>query len=61
MMAMSMVSFTRFLVRASLQCTLLCSLAAACLPAFALDPGKAFHHYVRNMWSIQHGLPQISV
>ena len=30
-------------------------------PAFALDPGKAFHHYVRNIWSIQHGLPQISV
>ena len=33
----------------------------ACLPAFALDPGKAFHHYVRNVWSIQQGLPQITV
>ena len=33
----------------------------ACLPALALDPGKAFHHYVRNVWSIQQGLPQISV
>lgn len=33
----------------------------ACLPACALDPGKAFHHYVRNVWSIQQGLPQISV
>ena len=33
----------------------------ACLPAMALDPGKAFHHYVRNVWSIQQGLPQISV
>jgi diguanylate cyclase (GGDEF)-like protein len=33
----------------------------ACAPAFALDPGKAFHHYVRNTWSIQQGLPQISV
>ena len=33
----------------------------ACAPAWALDPGKAFHHYVRNAWSIQDGLPQISV
>ena len=33
----------------------------ACLPAYALDPGKAFHHYVRNVWSIQQGLPQITV
>lgn len=33
----------------------------ACAPALALDPGKAFHHYVRNAWSIQQGLPQISV
>ncbi|MES2319033.1 MAG: diguanylate cyclase [Pseudomonadota bacterium] len=33
----------------------------ACLPAYALDPGKAFHHYVKNIWSIQQGLPQISV
>ena len=29
--------------------------------ADALDPDKAFHHYVRNAWSIQAGLPQISV
>ncbi|MES3022433.1 MAG: diguanylate cyclase [Pseudomonadota bacterium] len=34
-------------------------LAAA--PAWALDPSKSFHHYVRNAWSIQDGLPQISV
>ena len=33
----------------------------ACLPALALDPGKAFHHYVRHAWSLQQGLPQISV
>lgn len=33
----------------------------ACGWAWALDPGKAFHHYVRNAWSIQNGLPQISV
>ena len=40
----------------------LCSAALlACVPALALDPGKAFHHYVRNTWSIQQGLPQISV
>ena len=37
------------------------STLGACVPALALDPGKAFHHYVRNVWSIQHGLPQISV
>ena len=29
-------------------------------PASALDPDKAFHHYVRNNWSIEQGLPQIS-
>ncbi len=28
--------------------------------ALALDPDKAFHHYVRNQWSIEEGLPQIS-
>lgn len=31
------------------------------LPVFAVDPDKAFHHYVRSAWSIQAGLPQISV
>jgi diguanylate cyclase (GGDEF)-like protein len=36
-----------------------CLLVAA--PARALDPDKAFHHYVLNAWSIQNGLPQISV
>ncbi|SKA13774.1 ligand-binding sensor domain-containing diguanylate cyclase [Novilysobacter spongiicola] len=29
--------------------------------AHALEPDKAFHHYVRTDRSIQHGLPQISV
>src|SRR5690606_21019196 len=29
-------------------------------PAPALDPDKAFHHYVHDNWSIQEGLPQIS-
>ena len=28
--------------------------------AFALDPNKAFEHYVSNTWSIQDGLPQIT-
>jgi len=28
--------------------------------AYALDPNKAFEHYVSNNWSIQEGLPQIS-
>lgn len=28
--------------------------------ALALDPDKSFHHYVRNTWSIEQGLPQIS-
>ena len=35
-------------------------LAAGVGPANALDPDKAFHHYVRNTWSIEQGLPQIS-
>jgi diguanylate cyclase (GGDEF)-like protein len=29
-------------------------------PVAALDPEKSFHHYVRNTWSIEEGLPQIS-
>ena len=36
-------------------------LCAACLPALALDPAKSFHHYNRSIWSIEQGLPQISV
>lgn len=54
---MSRLFLSRFLIRALLWTAAL----GACLPALALDPGKAFHHYVRNIWSIQHGLPQISV
>ncbi len=30
-------------------------------PVRALDPDKSFHHYVRDTWSLQEGLPQISV
>ena len=33
----------------------------ACGPALALDPVKPFPQYVANNWSIQDGLPQISV
>lgn len=33
----------------------------AVTPARALDPDKSFHHYVRDTWSLQEGLPQISV
>jgi len=35
-------------------------LAAGAGSAHALDTEKAFHHYVRNTWSIEQGLPQIS-
>ena len=34
---------------------------SAAIPARALDPDKSFYHYVRNTWSLQQGLPQISV
>jgi diguanylate cyclase (GGDEF)-like protein len=30
-------------------------------PSRALDPDKRFHHYVRDQWSIEQGLPQSSV
>lgn len=36
-------------------------LLAADPPARALDPDKAFHHYVRDTWSIEQGLPQVTV
>ena len=40
---------------------LLCLLGwLGCDRAFALDPDKAFEHYVSNTWSIQDGLPQIT-
>ncbi len=37
------------------------ALALAAGPAAALDPDKAFNHYVRDAWSLEQGLPQISV
>ncbi len=43
-------------------CVLAVALACcACMGAWALDPGKAFEQFVANRWSIQDGLPQISV
>lgn len=51
------------LARRARRCCALLWLAALalCRPALALDPDKAFHHFVRTSWSIQNGLPQISV
>ena len=40
---------------------LLLAATLACVPAArALDPGKGFVHYVRDSWSIEDGLPQIT-
>ncbi|WP_447940426.1 two-component regulator propeller domain-containing protein [Pseudoxanthomonas mexicana] len=36
-------------------------MALFCPSAHALDPSKSFHHYVRNHWSLEQGLPQLSV
>nr|WP_225583806.1 ligand-binding sensor domain-containing diguanylate cyclase [Pseudoxanthomonas sp. PXM02] len=36
-------------------------MALLCPSAQALDPSKSFHHYVRNHWSLEQGLPQLSV
>ncbi len=48
-------------LRRALPLTALLLLAlGAARPVAALDPDKAFHHYVSNTWSIEEGLPQIS-
>ena len=40
----------------------LLALALGCaLPAAALEPGKAFHDYAADTWSVEQGLPQITV
>ena len=42
----------------------LCALTALCLSspvARALEPGKAFHDYASDTWSLEQGLPQITV
>ncbi|MDX1442436.1 MAG: two-component regulator propeller domain-containing protein, partial [Gammaproteobacteria bacterium] len=38
-----------------------CLLLGASLPAFAIDPDKQFDDYVKDTWSIEEGLPQITV
>lgn len=38
----------------------LCLLLVAAVPVRALAPHKRFHDYVRDVWSIEQGLPQIS-
>lgn len=40
----------------------LLALILFCVPGavHALQADKAFHHYVSNTWSVQHGMPQIS-
>ena len=48
--------------RAPAGCWLLAALLwLAALPTAAMDPAKAFHHYVHDAWSIEQGLPQITV
>src|SRR4249919_3944618 len=49
--------------RPALCAALLCLIAGlfSGSQAVALDPAKAFNHYVINAWSIREGLPQISV
>jgi diguanylate cyclase (GGDEF)-like protein len=39
---------------------ILLSLLTLAAPAHALDPQRSFHHYVRDAWTIEQGLPQIS-
>ena len=36
-------------------------LSALATPASALEPGKAFHDYASDTWSLEQGLPQITV
>jgi ligand-binding sensor domain-containing protein len=38
-----------------------CFALAFCRLALALDPGERFHDYVRDNWSSENGLPQVSV
>ncbi|MCY7355085.1 MAG: hypothetical protein LH470_08440 [Lysobacter sp.] len=47
-------------VRRVITAGLAAALLGAGFSAHALDPDKAFHHYVRDIWSIEQGLPQIT-
>lgn len=51
----------RWVLRIPLMLTALLIWLVVAGPVRALDPDKSFHHYVRNTWSLQQGLPQISV
>lgn len=51
----------RWVLRVPLLLAVLLIWLAVAAPVRALDPDKSFHHYVRNAWSLQQGLPQISV
>ncbi|MDI1254150.1 two-component regulator propeller domain-containing protein [Thermomonas sp.] len=51
----------RWVLRVPLLLTVLLIWLTVVAPVRALDPGKSFYHYVRNTWSLQQGLPQISV
>lgn len=50
----------RFFVHLLAVCGLVGSITV-CMSVHALAPDKAFHQYVRDTWSIEEGLPQISV
>ena len=43
-------------VRVALACLLV-----LCGPVLALTPGKAFHNFIRDSWSVEQGLPHIAV
>ncbi|MGV8922929.1 MAG: two-component regulator propeller domain-containing protein [Thermomonas sp.] len=51
----------RWVLRVPLLLAALLIWLVVAVPARALDPGKSFYHYVRDTWSLQEGLPQISV
>lgn len=51
----------RWVLRVPLLLAALLAWLLIAAPVRALDPGKSFHHYVHDSWSLQEGLPQISV
>ena len=49
------------LIRALGKVLVLAAALACVLPARALEPGKAFHDFAADTWSVEQGLPQITV
>ena len=47
--------------RSALLGSVLAALVLHFSPALALEPGKAFHDYASDTWSVEQGLPQITV